>query len=287
MKNKSSILRFLICGILFCAVVFGGIMSGMLDVKLPQGFNISLAKALRILAVVLGVIAVEGLLSFILRHIRTRSHRAESVLSVIASVLRYVAAVVIICWVLSIIGLNLSAIVISVGILAMIVGFSAESLIADLVTGAFIVFEGKYNVGDIIEVDGFRGRVTEIGIRTTSLMDDGGNVRVVNNSAMQNIMNRSGTISVCVSDVAVGYGTDLTALEEALPEILGRIKDDDPDLFPTDLRYLGVQYFGEYGLVLRFASDVRESDIYNAMRAMNGGLYTELRARGIECCSTV
>lgn len=287
MKNKSSILRFLICAVLFCAVVFGGILSGVLDVKMPQGFDISLSKALKILAVVLGVIAVEGLLTFILKHIKTRSHRAESVLSVVASVLRYVAAVVIICWVLSIIGLNMSAIVISVGILAMIVGFSAESLIADLVTGAFIVFEGKYNVGDIIEVDGFRGKVTEIGIRTTSLTDDGGNIRVVNNSAMQNIMNRSGNVSTCVSDIAVGYGTDLSALCEILPEILAKIKNENGELFPGDIRYLGLQNFGEYGLVLRFAAEVRESDIYKAMRAINGGLYIELRSRGIECCATV
>ena len=287
MKNKSSILSFLICAILFCAVIFGGILSGLLEVKMPQGISLNLAKVLKILAVALGVIAVEGLLTFILRHVKTRSHRAESVLSVAVSVLRYIAAVVIICWGLSIIGLNLSAIVISVGILAMIVGFSAESLIADLVTGAFIVFEGKYNVGDIVEVDGFRGRVTEIGIRTTSLTDDGGNVRIINNSAMQNIMNRSGNVSVCVTDVAVGYGTDLEALREEFPAILARLRDENPELFPSGIRYLGLQNFGEYGLVLRFAADVRETEIYNAMRALNGGLYSELKARGIECVSTV
>ena len=100
--------------------------------------------------------------------------------------LKYIAGIVILCWGLSIIGVNVSTIVASVGIIALIVGFSAESLIADVVTGAFMIFENQYNVGDIVEVDGFRGKVTNIGIRTTSITDTGDNVKVINNSAMRN-----------------------------------------------------------------------------------------------------
>lgn len=67
------------------------------------------------------------------------------------------AFIVILCWGLTILGVNITTIVASVGILALIAGFSAESLIADLVTGAFMLLENQYNVGDIVEVNGFRG----------------------------------------------------------------------------------------------------------------------------------
>ena len=87
---------------------------------------------------------------------------------IIRSLLKYAAAIVILCWGLTIIGVNITVVLASVGVLTLIVGFSAESLIADLVTGLFMLFENQYNVGDIVEIGGFRGTVTDIGIRTTS-----------------------------------------------------------------------------------------------------------------------
>lgn len=90
-----------------------------------------------------------------------------------------------ICFGLTILGVNITTIIASIGILALIVGFSAESLIADIVTGTFMLLENQYNVGDIVEVNGFRGVVTSIGIRTTCITDSGDNVKIINNSEMK------------------------------------------------------------------------------------------------------
>lgn len=79
----------------------------------------------------------------------------------------------------SMITIRVSTIVASVGIIALVVGFSAESLIADVVTGAFMLFENQYNVGDIVEIDNFRGTVTSIGIRTTRITDSGDNMQKI------------------------------------------------------------------------------------------------------------
>lgn len=91
----------------------------------------------------------------------------------------------ILCAGLTILGVNMTTIIASVGVLALIVGFSAESLIADVVTGTFMLLENQYNVGDIVEVNGFRGTVTSIGIRTTCITDTGDNVKIINNSEMK------------------------------------------------------------------------------------------------------
>ena len=123
----------------------------------------------------------------------------------------------------------------------MIVGFSAESLIADVVTGAFMIFENQYNVGDIVEVDNFRGTVTSIGIRTTCITDPGDNVKIVNNSNMKNILNRSDKLSRSVSNIAVPYGTDLEKLESEIPRLMEEIFNAHPDLMKNPPKYLGVQ----------------------------------------------
>ena len=75
-------------------------------------------------------------------------------------------------------------------------------------------------VGDIVEVNGFRGVVTKIGIRTTSITDGGGNVKIINNSEMKNILNRSDNNSWSVSDISIPYETDLEKLEAQLPALL-------------------------------------------------------------------
>ena len=164
-------------------------------------------------AMLFAVLFCEGAVVMLLGLIRPKTHRAQTVVTLIASLCKYVAVIVVLCWGLSILGVNVSGILASVGILTLVVGFSAESLIADVITGFFMLFENQYNVGDIVEVGGFRGTASEIGIRTTSIMDLGGNVKIINNSDMKNILNRSDRASIAVSTIDIPYGTDLEALE--------------------------------------------------------------------------
>ena len=240
-------------------------------------------KVLVLFAMIFGVIAFTTLLEIILKLFEPNSHRARSVLSIFSSLIKYVSAIVILCWGLTILGVNVSTIVASVGIIALIIGFSAESLIADVVTGTFMLFENQYNVGDIVEVGGFRGTVTNIGIRTTSITDMGGNVKIVNNSAMTNILNRSNMTSRSVSDIAVPYGTDLEKLEAGIPKLMTDILAAHPDVMKAEPRYLGVQELADSAVVLRFVVDVEEKDIYSGARILNHDLLLGFRKLGVEC----
>ena len=206
-----------------------------------------------------------------------------TMVSLLSSLVRYVAAMVILCWGLSILGVNVNAIVASVGIVALIVGFGAESLVADVVTGIFLLFENQYNVGDIVEVNGFRGTVKEIGIRTTSIMDTGDNIKIINNSEMKNILNRSDNISRAVSDIAIPYETDLEALEAKIPELMQAIYAQRADVMLAAPQYLGVQQLADSSVVLRFVVEVAEKDIYAGARILNRDLWLGFRKLGVEC----
>ncbi|MBO7376708.1 MAG: mechanosensitive ion channel [Clostridia bacterium] len=230
-----------------------------------------------------GVLCAETLLIFIIGAIKVENHRVRSVLSIISSVLRYVSATVIICWGLSIIGVNVSTIVASLGIVALILGFSAESLIEDMVTGAFMVFENQYNVGDIVEVSGFRGTVTNIGLRTTCLTDPGGNVKIVNNSSMKNILNRSDKPSRSACEIAVPYGTDFRKLESEIPGLVQRIFEAHPDVMKAPPVYLGINELADSGVILKFVVEVDESNIFSGSRILNHDLLLGFKKLGVEC----
>ena len=282
-KSKSKLIRLLISLVVLGIMVGIGYATGKFKLFDLSGVNFSWNALIKLLVMIFGVIVVESLLAFILSLPNPKSHRARSVLSVISSLLKYVAAIVIICWGLSIIGVNVSTIVASVGILALIVGFSAESLIADVVTGAFMIFENQYNVGDIVEIDGFRGTVTNIGIRTTCITDPGDNVKIVNNSAIKTILNRSDRLSRSVSDIAIPYGTDLEKLEAGIPGLMEEIYNAHPDIMKQPPRYLGVQQLADSAVVLRFVVNVDEKDLYSGARVLNHDLLLGFRKLGVEC----
>ena len=238
---------------------------------------------IEVLAMAAMVLFAVQLLRFLLSLIKPKERKGLTLISLFSSLLHYVAALVILCWGLSILGVNVNAIVASVGIVALIVGFGAESLVADVVTGIFLLFENQYNVGDIVEVNGFRGTVKEIGIRTTSIMDVGGNVKIINNSEMKNILNRSDNISRAVSDIAIPYETDLEALEAKLPDLMKEIYEQRADVMLAAPQYMGVQQLADSAVVLRFVVEVAEKNIYAGARILNRDLWLGFRKLGVEC----
>lgn len=239
--------------------------------------------AFRVLGMAAGVLFCSNLLMLILGALKPQSHRGRTLVTLLQSLLRYLAAIVILCWGLSLLGVNVTTIVASVGIVALIVGFGAESLIADVVTGVFMLFENQYNVGDIVEVNGFRGTVREIGIRTTSIVDPGDNIKIINNSEMKNILNRSDNASRAVADISVPYETDIEALEAKIPALMEEIFRRHPDMMLEPPRYLGVQALSSSSVDLRFIAEVAEKDIFTGMRTLNHDLLLGFRKLGVEC----
>ena len=282
-NNVSRLVRLIVCLIAIALIIGVGTLTKIVSFEEFKSIEINVSAILKVLVMALAVVAVEALLTFLLGLPNPKNHRIRSVLSMISSLIKYIAVIVILCWGLSILGVNVSTIVASVGILALIVGFSAESLIADMITGGFILFENQYNVGDIVEVDGFRGTVTSIGIRTTCITDLGGNVRIVNNSQMKNILNRSDRVSRSVSNIAIPYGTDLEKLESEIPGLMESMFEAHRDIMVTPPQYLGVQELADSAVVLRFMVDVEEKDIYTGARVLNHDLLLGFRKLGVEC----
>jgi small conductance mechanosensitive channel len=281
-KLSGKIIRLIVCAVVIGVALLVGILTKAIDFS-QMNLNVNFASILKVILMAAIVIGVEELLSLALTLPKPKNHRLRSVLSITASLLKYVAFIVILCWGLSILGVNVSTIVASVGIIALVVGFSAESLIADVVTGAFMLFENQYNVGDIVEVDGFRGTVTNIGIRTTCITDPGDNVKIVNNSAMKNILNRSDKLSRSISEIAVPYATDLEKLEAEIPALMDKIYESRTEIFKAPPKYLGVQELAESSVILKFVVNVDEKDIYSGARLLNRDLLLGFRSLGVEC----
>ena len=270
--------------LLLAAVIAVGCFTDLFDFKeLGAVFTVNMTSLLKLVIMVLVILLAANIIIFVLGCIKPRSHRGGSILSLLASLVKYVAGIIIVCQSLSLLGVNVGTIIASVGVLALVVGFSAESLIADVVIGAFMLLENQYNVGDIVEVNGFRGTVTSIGIRTTCITDSGDNVKIINNSEMKNILNRSDNSSKTVCDISIPYETDIEALEARLPTLLEEIYRNHTDTMEGVPVYLGVQALEASGILLRFVVNVSERNVYSTARILNHDLLLGFRRLGVEC----
>ena len=210
-----------------------------------------------------------SLIKFILLSIGKKGNRALTVTNLLIGTVRYISVILAFIWGLSILGVNTTAVLAGVGIIGLIIGFGAQSLIEDIITGAFIIFEGQYHIGDIIVLDDFRGVVRSIGVRTTTIEDAGFNLKVVNNSDIRNFQNRSRKLSLAVCDVDVAYDTDLRALEALLAKALPEMYLEHTDLYRKEPEYMGVETLAESGMTLRFTVPCKEVNIFRVRRQFN------------------
>ena len=250
--------------------------------KISGVLKINLVTLFQVIAIILMLFIITNLILFILNKLKPKKPKVKSAVSLAKSAISYIMTIIGIFWCLSALGVNLSTIFASVGILALIIGFGAQSLVEDLVTGIFLVFEDQFNVGDIIEVNGFRGTVESIGIRTTAIRDAGQNVKIINNSDLRNILNRSSADSVAATTVSISYASDLDEVEPVIRAFLPKIREKHPDVFLSDPRYLGVQELADSGVVLKFVASDREKDIFSAPRIMNREIKVAFDKAGIE-----
>lgn len=221
-----------------------------------------------------------GVLALLLK--LPKETRARTVCSLTRSILSYAAVLLSVYFGLRALGVDMTASLASVGVVTLIIGFGAQSLIEDVLTGIFLIAEGRYNVGDILVLDDFRGKVVDISVRTTTIEDAGGNHKIINNSEIRNFQNRSQKTSLAVSTVSVGYDADLRAVEAVIADALPAMFEENRSVFLDVPQYIGVEELGESGVVLKFIVSATEENVFAARRALNRSLKLLFDEKGID-----
>lgn len=213
-------------------------------------------------------IAIVWIIRRVLLSAARKNNRALTVVRLINSIIKYAVAIVAVFLVLKAWGVDTSTLLASMGIIALVIGLGIQGLIGDIVAGVFIVFEGSYQVGDIVVIDGWRGTVEEIGVRTTRIVDVGGNVKIMNNSAISSVINQSKQLSVATATIGIEYGESIQRVELVIQENLNAIRERIPEIKEGPF-YKGVSNLGESSVDLLFVAKCKEDDIYNVQRALN------------------
>ena len=183
-------------------------------------------------------------------------------------------------------GVNTGPLVASAGVLGLAVGFGAQSLVKDLVSGFFILAEGHYGVGDNIEINtnnDLIGTVERITLRTTVLRAVSGEVHIVPNGEIKAVTNRSKEWARAVVDVVLAYDADLNESLDGLHDAVDALKDD-PDLslfLLEDPEVWGVESLSERDMRVRVVAKTLPLKQWQVARALRMRIIEQLHTRGV------
>ncbi|SFB01774.1 MULTISPECIES: mechanosensitive ion channel family protein [unclassified Bacillus (in: firmicutes)] len=186
--------------------------------------------------------------------LRTSERRENTMMRLLDNVLSYVVYFIAFMMILSAMTIDVKALLAGAGILGLAVGFGAQSLVKDVITGFFIIFEDQFSVGDFIRIGQFEGNVEEIGLRTTKIKNWTGEVHIFPNGSIVEVTNFSLHNSMAVVDVGISYEGDIEKAERVIKEFLETLPEKYEEIVKTP-ELLGIQSFGPSEVVLRIVAE--------------------------------
>ncbi|MBR2864256.1 mechanosensitive ion channel [Candidatus Saccharibacteria bacterium] len=122
-----------------------------------------------------------------------QKQRIKTISQMLSSILRYLFLIIVLLVILSILGVNVTSLLAGLGILTAVVGLAFQDMIKDFIAGIAIIAENQFSVGDtvIAQADGFKGTVTNIGLKTTEVTSDKGEVKIMANHNIDGLINCS------------------------------------------------------------------------------------------------
>ena len=210
-----------------------------------------------------------------------RARTLGTVLRSMASIAVYGLAVLIS---LGEFGINLGPMIAGAGIVGVAIGFGAQSLVRDFLTGIFMLLEDQYGVGDVVDVGSAVGVVEEVKLRTTQIRDINGSLWHIPNGQINRVANMSQEWARAVLDIEVAYDTDLGHAMTVIKEVADGVwRDNLPDAtILEEPAIAGVQAFGESSIVIRLMAKVEPGEQWATSREIRRRLKEAFDESGIE-----
>ena len=235
-----------------------------------RGINLFSLCAIILLAILLYVIAT--FLKWLFRSLPLLfGNRGETVGKLLSSFTNYIAILVGVYFSLEYLGLQPSTILAGLGIAGLAITMGAKDMITDIFAGISIVFEGAFQVGDIIEINGYKGRVLEIGIRTTRIMNVKEDIKSINNRNLTNIVNKTRRDSYVDISLKVDATQDIGKIEQVLNEGLKEISKLSPYILDGPY-YSGIDEIDGKIMKLAIRTECIEEHKFDVRTVVNKGI---------------
>lgn len=259
-----------------------------------RSFEWATTSGLRVLLIAVGVLVLLSLLKRGVAKlnslyegtlpVRGQIKRAYTLTNIVRDVARMVILFVGMTMILSEGGIDMKPLLAAAGLGGLAIGFGAQSLVKDLISGFFILWENSVRVGDVVEVAGVAGLVEEVELRAIRLRDLSGNLHVVPNGAIDKVKNFTKDYSYYLFDVGVAYRENVDEVMAVLQEIAEDLRRDSrfADEILEPLEMLGVDQLTDSAVIIKCRIKTEPLKQWRVGREMNRRIKNTFDAKGIE-----
>ena len=256
--------------------------------------NWLLTSGLQILLIIVIAMVVLRVLNGIVRRSFSRmekgrkdpefSKRTDTLSGISANVIGVVVMIIAAMMILKEFGIDIGPVLAGAGVLGLAVGFGAQNLVQDVISGFYILMEDQIRVGDVVQIAGKGGLVERVSLRLTVIRDLAGNVHYVRNGHIDVVTNMTKEYSMYVFDVGVAYREDTDEVVEVLREIAAQMRTEPgfKDDILDDLEVLGVDQFADSAVIIKTRIKTKPIKQWSVGREFNRRMKKAFDERNIE-----
>ena len=217
-------------------------------------------------------------------HQERSSQRTRTLGAILRSIMSMVIYGMAVMMSLAEFDVNLGPLIAGAGIVGVAIGFGAQSLVKDFLSGVFMLLEDQYGVGDIVDLGDMVGVVEEVNLRTTQVRDIQGTLWHIPNGEIRRVANMSQDWGQAVLDIGVAYDTDIRAAMGVIKQVADEVwRQQLPNAtIIAEPTIAGVQNFGESAIAIRLMAKTEPGEQFATARELRGRLKEALDEAGIE-----
>jgi small-conductance mechanosensitive channel len=209
------------------------------------------------------------------------SGRVYTLEKLLLNIFSYVLFFILIMIVFEVLGIHTTSLLAGASVIGLAVGFGAQGLVSDIVTGFFILLEQQIDVGDYVTVSGFDGIVEEVGLRTTRLRSFDGTLHFIPNRQIVTLSNHSRGNMRALVDIGIAYDADIDQAITVIQSVCDQLAVNNENIVEGP-NVLGVQTIGSSDVVLRVIAQTKNGEQWDVERSLKKAIKEAFDRNGIE-----
>lgn len=207
--------------------------------------------------------------------------RKKTIMMLLMNTIKFFIIAVAIIGLLELYGFDTKSLIASLGVFAAVIALALQDLLKDFVAGISILIEGQYHIGDTITVGSFKGEVIAITLKTTRIKAYTGEIKILANRNISEVVNHTLDNSLAIVDISVAYDSDLDKVEDVLIKLCDRLSEEIEDL-KGPVILLGVNELKDSSISYRITAETASMKHYGIQRKILKEAVNELNKNKIE-----
>lgn len=209
----------------------------------------------------------------------SQDKKHKTVIGLINSIIRFFIWAIAILVILDALGVDTKSLIASLGIIGLVIGLALQDILKDFVAGISIIFDNQYAIGDIIEISGFKGEVVELSLRLTKIKSYTGEIKMISNRNIVEVINYSKAINLAIIDIPTSYDSNVDKVKIVLDNLCFELRKK---YNLNDVQCVGIQELADSAVLFRITASSKKLDKYEVARLIRKEVVLEFKKNKIE-----